>query len=234
MNEERLSMMQKLMDDAKIVELSYTLETGMPVWPTHARFGAVVYETYEEGGISYHRQVTYGEHTGTHLDAPRHFFKEGTDISEVDVRSVIGRGVRINAAFLGPREEYTLEMLKDFEKEHGEIRKGDVILFYFGWEDKYGLGKNGEDFLKDWPGLSGEAAQYLLDKGVASVGTDALALDPFGSEIYPSHQILLGNEVPIIENLRNLKTIPVFSYVIGLANKMKDGSGSPIRIIALV
>lgn len=60
-----------------------------------------------------------------------------------------------------------------------------------------------------------------------------LALDPFGSEKYPSHQVLLGNRIPILENLTNLKKIPVFSYIIGLANKIKDGSGSPIRIIAL-
>ncbi len=234
MNEQILSKIQKLVDDAKIIDLSYTLEQGMPVWPTHARFGAIVYETYDEGEISYHRQVSYGEHTGTHLDAPRHFFREGMSIDEVDVKSVIGRGVRIDASFLKPCEEYTVGMLKKFEEENGEIRKGDVVLFRFGWEEKYAVGKKGEEFLKDWPGLSGEAAQYLLSKEVASVGTDALALDPFGSEDYPSHQVLLGNGVPIIENLRNLKKLPVFSYVIGLANKMKDGSGSPIRIIALI
>lgn len=72
-----------------------------------------------------------------------------------------------------------------------------------------------------------------MEKKVASVGTDALALDPFGSNDYPSHQILLGNGIPIMENVMNLKKLPIFSYVIGLANKLKDGSGSPIRIVAL-
>ncbi len=233
MDEQMITMMQKIVSDANIVDLSYTLETGMPVWPTHARFGTIVYETYEEGAISYHRQVCYGEHTGTHLDAPRHFFKEGAAIDAVDVRSVMGRGVRIDAPFLKPCEEYTLEMLKKFEEEYGQIRQGDVILLYFGWEDKYAIGQKGEEFLKDWPGLSGAAAQYLLEKKVASVGTDALALDPFGSNDYPSHQILLGNGIPIMENVMNLKKLPIFSYVIGLANKLKDGSGSPIRIVAL-
>ena len=161
------------------------------------------------------------------------FLKEGAAIDAVDVRSVMGRGVRIDASFLKPCEEYTLEMLKKFEEEYGQIRQGDVILLYFGWEDKYAIGQKGEEFLKDWPGLSGAAAQYLLEKKVASVGTDALALDPFGSNDYPSHQILLGNGIPIMENVMNLKKLPIFSYVIGLANKLKDGSGSPIRIVAL-
>ncbi|MBC5690164.1 cyclase family protein [Mediterraneibacter sp. NSJ-55] len=233
MKEQIISLMQQVMDSSNIVDLSYTLEPGMPVWPTHARFGSIVYETYDEGAVSLHRQLSFGEHTGTHLDAPKHFIKGGASIEEVDVRAVIGRGVRIDASFLEPCGVYTLDMLKKFEEKNGEIQKGDVILLHFGWEEKYGIGKAAEGFLKDWPGLGEDAAQYLLDKGAASVGTDALALDPFGSETYPCHLILLGNGVPIIENLTNLHKLPVFSYVVGLANKIKDGSASPIRVIAL-
>ena len=233
MKDEIVALMEQAVNSAQIIDLSYTLEPRMPVWPTHARFGAVTYESYEEGAVSLHRQVSFGEHTGTHLDAPKHFIKDGASVEEVDVRSVIGRGVKIDAAFLEPCGVYTLEMLRKFEQENGEIRKGDVVLLHFGWEEKYGLGKGAEEFLKDWPGLGGDAARYLLEKGVASVGTDALALDPFGSEKYPCHYILLGNDVPIIENVTNLRKLPVFSYVIGLANKIKDGSASPIRMIAL-
>lgn len=233
MDLQMIEKIQKVVNKAEIVDLSYTLEPGMPVWSSHARFGAIVYETYDEGDVSYHRQVSYGEHTGTHIDAPRHFFREGAAIDHVKVKAVMGRGVCIDASFLKPCEEYTLDMLKAFEAEYGEIQEGDVILFSFGWEEKYAIGKKGGEFLKDWPGLGESAAKYLADKKVASVGTDALALDPFGSEKYPSHQVLLGNRIPILENLTNLKKIPVFSYIIGLANKIKDGSGSPIRIIAL-
>lgn len=233
MDGQIISFMQQAMKAAEIVDLSYTLEPGMPVWPTHARFGAIVYETYDDGDISMHRQLSFGEHSGTHLDAPRHFFKEGKSIEEVDVRSVIGRGVMIDAGFLKPCEAYTLGMLQEFEAQNGEIKEGDIILLHFGWEERYGLGKAAQEFLKDWPGLGGGAAQYLLDKKVSCVGTDALALDPFGSETYPCHNILLGAGIPILENLTNLHKLPVFSYVIGLANKVKDGSGTPIRVIAL-
>ncbi len=228
-----ISFMQQAMDAAEIIDLSYTLEPGMPVWPTHARFGATVYESYDDGEISMHRQLSFGEHTGTHLDAPKHFFKEGCSIEEVDVKSVIGRGVRVDAAFLKPCEAYTLEMLKEHEKRHGEIRQGDIIMFRFGWEDRYGLGKDAREFLKDWPGLGGDAAQYLLNKKVSCAGTDALALDPFGSVDFPCHKILLGAGIPILENLMNLHKLPVFTYVIGLADKVKDGSGFPVRVIAL-
>lgn len=233
MNEQMISVLEQAISSSDIVDLSYTMEPGMPVWPTHARFGAIVYETYKDGAVSMHRQLSFGEHTGTHLDAPKHFFETGDSIEDVNVRSVIGRGVMIDASFLPPCGEYTLDMLKKFEEENGEIKKGDVILLHFGMEEKYGLGKDSEEFLKDWPGLGKDAAEYLFEKGVASVGTDALALDPFGSTEYPCHQIFLGNGVPIIENVMNLHKLPVFSYVIGLAGKIKDGSASPIRIIAL-
>ena len=233
MDGQIISFMQQAMAAAEIVDLCYTLEPGMPVWPTHARFGAIVYETYEDGDISMHRQLSFGEHTGTHLDAPKHFFKDGSSIEEVDVRSVIGRGVMIDAGFLNPCEAYTLDMLHEFESQNGPVREGDIILLHFGWEERYGLGKDAQEFLKDWSGLGGDTAQYLLDKKVSCVGTDALSLDPFGGASYPCHDILLGAGIPILENLTNLHKLPVFSYVIGLANKIKEGSASPIRVIAL-
>ena len=101
MKEQVISLLRQALQSSDITDLSYTLEPGMPVWPTHARFGAIVYETYDEGAVSMHRQLSFGEHTGTHLDAPRHFFKDGASIAEVDATSVMGRGVMIDASFLG-------------------------------------------------------------------------------------------------------------------------------------
>ena len=105
-----------------------------------------------------------------------------------------------------------------------------------GWEKaarRYGICLD-KGFLRDWPGLSEEAARYLADKGVAVVGCDTLALDAFGVKRYISHEILLGQGIPIMENLRNLGELPPFCAVVGLQNKFKGGSGSPIRLVALV
>ncbi len=234
MNNSIISFMQQARADADIVDLSYRFEPDMPVWPTHARYGAVIYESYDWTGVSMHRQVTYGEHSGTHIDAPRHFFREGKSIDQMDPACVMGRAVTIDASFLQPCEAYTLEHLKRFETEHGTIEAGDIVLFRFGWDDRYGTGAQTVEFLKDWSGLGKDAAQYLYDRGVAAVGTDALALDPFGSPDYPCHQILLGHGTPILENVANLKLLPPFSYVIGLFTKFKDGSGSPINMVAFV
>ena len=78
------------------------------------------------------------------------------------------------------------------------------MLVRYGWDERWATGPEGRSFLEDWPGLSGEAAGYLVEKGVALVGCDTLAIDVFTSEENPAHYALLGNEVYIVENLKNL------------------------------
>ena len=97
-----------------------------------------------------------------------------------------------------------------------------------------GLGPEGTGFLEDWPGLGGDAAGYLVEKGVSLVGCDTLAVDAFGSEENPAHYALLGNEVYIVENLNNLDKLPPWSLFMAFPLKVKGGSGSPVRAVALV
>lgn len=226
-----ISWMERIKNSASVVDLSYTLEEGMPAWPTHARYGTTVYESYESGADALHSMVTLSEHSGTHIDAPLHFIPGGCSVDQLPVTTVMGRGVAVQADFIEPCGLFTLSHLKAFEAENSEILSGDVVMFHFGWEEKYQVQPNSHDFLNDWPGLSGEAAEYLMHKQVAAVGCDTLALDAFGAP-NAAHQVLLGNGIPIIENICHLTEIPVFTYVIGLPMKLKNGSGSPIRLIA--
>jgi kynurenine formamidase len=61
----------------KVVDLSHTLEEGIPAWPTHARFGLTIYEVYALGDVARHYGMTMSENTGTHMDAPLHFIQSG-------------------------------------------------------------------------------------------------------------------------------------------------------------
>jgi kynurenine formamidase len=169
------------------------------------------------------------EHTGTHIDAPKHFIKGGCPVDELPF--LTGRGVTINAAFMEPKKTLGIEKLREFEARQGEIKKGDIVMLRFGWDDKYRLQPDSREYLRDWPGLGADAAEYLATKQVKAVGCDSLSLDAYGSD-NPCHFILLGKNIPILENIDNLSKLPVFSYVIGLPNKFKGGSGSPIRLIA--
>lgn len=215
------------------VDLTYPLEEGMPAWPTQARYSSTIYESYEYGAEAIHSRITLSEHSGTHMDAPKHFFPGAISIDQVSPNLFFGRGVKIDMLDKGNRQLVYLSELLEFEKENGEILEGDIVFFRFGWDMKYGLRENSIEYLKEWPGLSLEVAQYLLDKKVNCVGCDTLALDAYESKNV-SHHILLGNGIPILENVANLSELPIFSYIVVLPLKIKGGSGAPVRCIGLV
>lgn len=229
-----ICMMQNVINHARIVDLSYDLEENMPAWPTQARYGSTVYESYDFGDAAIHSSVILSEHTGTHIDAPKHFIPGGCSIDQLDIKTVMGRGVTIVATNIGEKEVLTLAQIKEFEKQNSEIEPGDIIMIRFGWDAKWALQPYCGNFLKNWPGLSEEAAKYFVHKKVSAVGCDTLSLDAYGVKENVCHNILLGAGIPIIENINNLSNLPAFSYVIGLPNKFKGGSGSPIRMAAFV
>ena len=219
------------------IDLSHTLEEGVPVWPTHARFGHILYESYDLGDIATQYALSMGEHTGTHMDAPLHFIPEGPahyGIDEVPLQRLAGRAATISATDLDPSSLLPAGHIRRWEEENGPIESGDRVLIRYGWDRKWAVGPEGRNFLEGWPGLSGEAAEYLVEKGVSLVGCDALAIDAFGSEENPAHHALLGNEVYIVENLKNLDGLPPFCTFLALPLKVKGGSGSPVRAVALV
>ncbi len=147
-----IEMIEAIRDHAKVVDLSYTMEMNMPFWPTQPKYEAAVVETYEAGGESYHQSIRISEHTGTHIDAPKHFIPGGCPVDELSPRTVMGRGVTIHGENIAPCGLLPLEQIKAFEAENGEIRAGDIVMIRFGWEDKYAILPEDKGFLRDWPG----------------------------------------------------------------------------------
>jgi kynurenine formamidase len=224
-------------DGYEWVDLSHTLEEDIPAYPTHARFGRVLYESYEYGDDALHYGLTLSEHTGTHMDAPLHFIPEGQahyGTDEIPIDRLAGRAATIKATDLGARDLLSTGRIEAWEEENGFIEAGDRVLIRYGWDRKWATGPEGRRFLEDWPGLSGEAAEYLVAKGVSLVGCDTLAIDATVSTENPAHYALLGSEVYIVENLKNLDRLPPFCHFLALPLKIKGGSGSPVRAVALV
>jgi|SRR5215207_3668961 len=226
-----------LLQNFEIVDLSHTLEEGIPSWPTHARFGHLLYEDYRLGDVACHYQLLMSEHTGTHMYAPLHFIPEGRahyGIDEVPLDRLAGRAAVVEAPELPPCALLTAAHLKEWEEKHGPIGGRDRVLIRYGWDRRWGTGPEGTSFLEDWPGLGGDAAEYLVGKGVSLVGCDTLAVDAFGSEENLAHYALLGNEVYIMENLKNLDRLPPWSFSAAFPLKVRGGSGSPVRAVAFV
>ncbi len=226
---EIIELVNAILERAQFVDMTRMLEVGMPSWPTQPPFEAETIESQEKGDISYFRKIVMCEHTGTHIDAGCHFVPGKESIDEVPVTQVIGRALNIDATDTAPCGVAPVEKVKAFEEKYGSVREGDIVFFRFGWDEKYGTGA----YMKDWPGISLDVGKYLHEKGVKAIGCDCMALDAFGSGD-PNHPYLLGNSVNILENVDKLGELPPVFSVIGLPCKFKDGSGAPIRLIAIV
>ncbi len=237
LNTEELLAIAERLQDLRWVDLSHTLEEGIPSWPTHARFGHILYESYELGDVARHYELVMGEHSGTHVDAPLHFIAEGPShygIDEVPLDRLAGRAATIPATDLPPCGLLTAAHVQAWEEENGPIQPRDKVLIRFGWDRRWVPGPEGRGFLADWPGLGRDAAEYLVEKAVSLVGCDSLAIDAYGSTTFAAHFALLGNEVYIVENLKNLDRLPPFSLFFAFPLKVKGGSGSPVRAVALI
>ncbi len=235
--EDGLLALAGLLRDHRWVDLSHTLEEGIPAWPTHARFGQTLYESYEYGDLARHYGLTMGEHTGTHVDAPSHFIQSGPThygVDEVPLDRLATRAAMIDAPDLGPDGLLGADRIRAWEEEHGRIAEGDGVLIRFGWEDRWATGPVGRRFLDDWPGLGEGAAEYLVERGVSLVGCDTMSVDAKASGESPAHYALLGKEVYIVENLKNLNELTPFCLFVAFPLKIRGGSGSPVRAVALV
>jgi len=236
---DALAVMAKLRD-LRVIDLSQTLEEHMPHFPTHSMFFHNLWSSYEHGGRSLHYLLVMHEHNGTHVDAPIHFLKNApadahVTIENVPLTQLMGRGAHVDCRRTKVGEFVSKAQILDWEREHGPIQAGDIVLFDFGWAVNWGLRPKNQRYVEDWPGVGMDAADYLLSKPVAAIGVDTLSPDPPEAlRTRPIHPVVLEKHVLIIENLCNLDQLPDFFLFLAFPLKIRAGSGSPIRAVALV
>ena len=219
-----------------MVDLTHVLEEHIPAVPTHSKYKHSLWNSYRLGDRALTYEVSLNEHTGTHVDAPAHFIGEGNmhvRIDKLPLQSFMGPYVKIDLSSIGAMGEVTAEHIADWEAKHGEITAGDIVLIDLGWAQYWKKRPDDKTYVTDWPGLSRSAAEFLVRKQVKMIGVDTISIDRYGTEEYPAHYTLLGNGILIMENLNNLQQIAERGYFITLPLYIKDGSGSPIRAIAL-
>ena len=224
----------------EIVDLSHTIHDDIQIYPGDP-VPSIKRGLTHESDYCHVDVLTLGSHTGTHIDAPFHFLAAGKKIDELPVLRFIGNGVLVDVAAKSDRELIEPE---DVEPYTTKIKKGDFVIFKTGRDKHFGTPRY---YLH--PYLSAEGARLILQLGVALVGIDAMNIDPTYQEVpdlersakdlpdanaygYPVHDILLGNDILIVENLCNLGKIKqvkgIYSF---LPLKLKDSDGSPIRAV---
>lgn len=224
-------------EDVELIDLTHDLEEGIPSCATHARFGRILHEAIPWGDGYTHAGLVLGEHTGTHMDSPNHHIPNcDYTIDKVPLQKLFGRGVWIECDGTEKNGTAGVDVIKAWEEQNGPIEEGDFVFFHFGWDKFWGVHPACRQFEHDWPGIDESAAIYLRDRGVVTVGTDTLALDradaPADANV--AHDVILGANMTILEGLANLTALPPVFYVIAMPMKVKGGSGSTTRVIALV
>ncbi|MFE9446470.1 cyclase family protein [Streptomyces sp. NPDC006602] len=225
---------------ARLVDLSRTLEEGMPTYPTHAKY--FQNRWLSMGDVARMNQLVLGEHTGTHVDSPCHFPIQGphadVSVEKLSLTALTGRCATVTLdpppepdAMVGPQP------LRDWEERHGPLRAGDIVLLDFQWaRTRWDLHERGFAHLENWPGIARETAELLRGRSVRAVGTDCVSLDSGdgGRGELPAHYVLLSAGVLIIENLANLDRLPPLSFFLAFPLRIAHGTGSPLRAVAVV
>ena len=234
---------------AKVVDLTHPFDAQTIYWPTSPsafELRSLAYGPTPGGWFYSSNAFCTPEHGGTHLDAPIHFAKDGATADRVDPRRLIAPAavldVRAKAA-KDPDYRLTVDDVKGWERRHGPIAPGTIVLLETGWSSRWPDKKAylGDDTPGDasklhFPSYGREAAEYLVrDRRVGALGVDTASIDYGASKDFVVHQVAAGAGVPGLENVARLDALPESgAWVIALPMKIAGGSGSPLRVVALL
>lgn len=239
----------------EVIDLTAPLSEKTPVLQLPEPFGNTIpfrleeISRYDDRGPGwYWNDIHTGEHTGTHFDAPIHWAtgRDGEDVSQVPVSSLIAPAAVLDfTAEAAADPDFLLEIdhVKEWERANGPLPDGGWLLYRTGWDARAGAQEtflNADENGPHTPGISVECARWLAEEapviglGVETVGTDAGAAHSF-DPAFPCHAFMHGAGKYGLTMLRNLDRLPpTGALVVAPPLPIVGGSGSPVRVLALV
>ncbi|HAX98551.1 MAG TPA: hypothetical protein DCY12_06615 [Candidatus Atribacteria bacterium] len=220
----------------EIIDLSLTLRKDIiSLVPGHPEFDLRDFHFHDRDFRS-NSFIQISTHTGTHVDAPYHFIKDGITIDELPLEKIVGKAILIDLRkFSTPRSGFTIDWIRQSVGDK-EIKEKIVIL-HSGWiKEKWGMA----ELYRENPFLTQEAADWLVNQKIRAVGVDFSIDNPDQSffpleKKFPIHRTFLGNGIPHIENLCNLETIGCDEFLlVALPLKLFRCNGAPARAIAII
>jgi arylformamidase len=222
----------------EIVDLGHEYFNGMPnLGASHAAFFPL--ETHaathqlSEGKLEMEgRMILMAEHCGTHLDAPRHFDPSGISVDQLPLERLVMPGHLLDLTHRKNGESITIEDFERAEELSGRRISGDSATICWTGADR-DWGKPEFHMLR--PYVAVEAAQWLADRGMTLFCTDLIGMDDPTEWWWPTHKVWLRRGICMVQQLCNLERLVGKEFLfIALPLKMRDGTGSPVRAIALV
>src|SRR5262249_27081640 len=187
-------------------------------------------------------ELTFDEHTGTHMDAPAHFVANGATADRLPAEKFIAPLAVISIEPRGARGADALLTVGDgmaWGKQDGRLPRGAFVAMFSGWDSRVG---NAARFLNQdakgtmhAPGFSEEVARFLVqERDIVGAGVDTLSLDKAEAQKFVAHLALLGGGKYAVELVANLGRVPpAGAMIIVGAPKHEGASGGPARVFAV-
>ncbi|MBZ6496783.1 cyclase family protein [Natrinema longum] len=231
---------------ATYIDLGQEIYQDQPVYHTHQKTAMWTDTSHEDARHALEKQVggeppfTFEtkalllcDHGPTHVDAPRHFSPEGDPINEMPLEQFHTPGTAIEVTHRDPGEYISVEDLESACDDAGvTVDEGDTLLIRTGHYDRTHPSR---EYAENYPGLSEDATQWIIDQGVVNFGVDQPSPDTPDDPTYPCHTLCRENDVPHMENLRNIDRVigEEFTFI-GFPLAIREGTGSPIRPVAVL
>lgn len=205
----------------KIIDISLPLNNNTPVYPKNVPVSVSVHQKMPEAS-SHLSSITFGSHSGTHIDAPAHQIQGAPNLEIFPLENFIGK-CRVLDFSNSDEEGVTKKML-----EEKNIKTGERVLL----KTKNSI-RGFKEFYDDFIYLDGDAADYLAQLQILLVGIDALSIKKKGGSDNRAHISLLSKNIPIIEGL-DLSQAKEGEYeLVCLPLKFTDIEGAPARAILI-
>ncbi|HZJ88691.1 MAG TPA: cyclase family protein [Sphaerochaeta sp.] len=174
--------------------------------------------------------ISMVSHIGTHVEVPYHIFKDGKDLSTMEISAFYGEAVMLQFTDIQGRVPISKEQVAAEVERVGGIKAGDIVFCNLGYSSFYGTPRYGES-----PYFSEEAIAYLAESGMKLMGIDAGGVEIPQSEEHVNHTKLFAHDIPLIENLANLDAITVDRFTVSaFPYPIKGVESFPVRVVAIL
>lgn len=229
---------KKMLIKGKIIDITVPISSFTPIFPGDPEPSIERICTLEKEDCAVSR-LSFGSHTGTHVDAPSHILKDGLSVDRLDIESLMGKAVVLD--FSRRNEALTSSILDKAYNDQKISESASILLlktkasfrteknpeisgFQGGKPDK-------EKEFEESAYLNTGAAIWILQQGFKTVGVDSFSVDSFASENLPVHHTLLSNNINIVESL-DLSSVEAGMYFfLCLPLKIEGCDGAPARAL---
>lgn len=215
----------------KFFDLSQPVYHNCPGWPTY-KMTSVTYEAIYTNDLFNAERIDLNTHTGTHVDAPFHFFPNGKTVDEIPVDRWQGEAVLVDLRGIEAKHGI---VPADLGEADGRIGEDSIVLLNTGWGKK--RARWDMEYEHDWPYVTGELAEYLVSKKIKGCGIDCLSVGGWYEgtgrpchEVFLSHEVWALEEINIPDELMAYRTCGFSCFPL----KLQGCSGAPARAVAWV